>query len=98
MSTPTLREYKKPERLSEYPDATCFEAGYLVAKNAGWRSVCPVVDNGKCVGCGKCYKYCPDGVIKMADGKPVVDMDFCKGCGICAKICPLHALVMQKGK
>ena len=28
----------------DYARTTCFEAGYLVAKNAGWRSLRPVID------------------------------------------------------
>lgn len=33
---PYLRDHV-PQKLSEIPDTTAFEAGYLVTKNAGWR-------------------------------------------------------------
>lgn len=39
--TPYLRE-KIPSGFDEIPDATSYEAGYLVTKNAGWRNVCPM--------------------------------------------------------
>ena len=50
----------------DYARTTCFEAGYLVAKNAGWRSLRPVIDAAACTGCLQCYLYCPDGAIFKA--------------------------------
>lgn len=96
MLKPELVEYKHPEKLSEYPAATCCPAGKLATKNAGWRNKRPVVDCEKCVGCFRCYMYCPDGVIFKKDGKVAIDYDFCKGCGICVKTCPVHAITMEK--
>ena len=94
---PYLRE-KIPSKLSELPDATANEAGYLVAKNAGWRSIRPVIDLDRCVGCLQCYLYCPDGVIFKNGNKVAVDYDFCKGCGICKKICKPGAIGMEAEK
>ena len=79
-----------------YPEGTYYEAGYLTQKNAGWRSVRPIVDTEKCIGCLQCYLYCPDGTVaEHSDGKICFDYDFCKGCGICAKICPIKAITMS---
>ena len=91
---PTLHDTKTftLETVPEYP---AFEAGYLVSVNSGWRSIRPVIDAEKCVGCAQCYLYCPDGVIAMENGKAAVDYDFCKGCGICAKICKPGAIGME---
>ena len=91
---PFLRE-KKTFTAAEIPEATAFEAGYLVSVNSGWRSIRPVVDTGRCIGCEQCYLYCPDGVICVKDGKAVIDYDYCKGCGICAKICKIGAIGME---
>lgn len=87
-----------PVRLSEIPDTTAYEAGYLVTKNSGWRNVRPVVDLEKCVGCLQCYLYCPDGVIRREEGKVAIDYDFCKGCGICKKVCKPDAIGMEAEK
>lgn len=95
MMKPSLRAYKKPEKLSGYPDTVCFEAGHLVTKNAGWRSERPVIDTARCVGCMQCYMYCPDGVIYKKDNKAAIDYDFCKGCGICVKMCRPQAIRME---
>ena len=91
---PFLRE-KKTFSAAEIPEATAFEAGYLVSVNSGWRSIRSVIDTGRCVGCEQCYLYCPDGVISVQNGKAVIDYDFCKGCGICAKICKAGAIGME---
>ena len=94
---PFLRDFI-PTSYEDIPDATAFEAGYLVTKNAGWRNIRPVIDNTKCVGCLNCYLYCPDGVIFREGSKINIDYDFCKGCGICSKICKPGAIKMEAGK
>lgn len=94
---PYLRD-KVPTTLSEIPDHTAYEAGYLVTKNAGWRNIRPVIDLEKCVGCLQCYLYCPDGVISKEENKVRLDYDFCKGCGICKKMCHFDAIQMEVEK
>lgn len=104
---PTLRSGELDPQ--SFARATCFEAGYLVAKNAGWRNVRPVIDPHACISCSNCLMYCPDGAIfdprpaagdglcgaEAGPGEAVaVDYDFCKGCGICANLCPAHAIAM----
>lgn len=94
---PYLRD-KTTFEPDEYAGNTAFEAGYLVAKNAGWRSLRPIVNTDKCVGCLQCYLYCPDGTIYEDSDKVAVDYDFCKGCGICEKVCKFDAIVMKEEK
>lgn len=65
---PYIRE-KKSFDFSEVPENTSFEAGYLVTVNSGWRSIRPVINQDKCVGCEQCYLYCPDGVISIRNKK-----------------------------
>lgn len=63
---PRLRsQLDDPDSLdpASYARTTCFTAGHLVTKNAGWRSQRPVVDEGACTGCAQCVQYCPDGAI-----------------------------------
>lgn len=54
-------------RPEEYARTTCYEAGFLVARNAGWRNIRPVVDRVACTGCLECYMHCPDGTIYKVD-------------------------------
>lgn len=91
---------------TEYARSTCFAAGYLTVKNAGWRNERPVFNPAKCNGCLKCYMHCPDGAVFKVANDPALcpsnrtdtsiglDLDFCKGCGICAKSCSTGALSM----
>ena len=96
---PTLRDTCLDPAV--FARTTCFEAGHLVSKNAGWRSVRPVLDEAACTRCLLCYMQCPDGTIyKVADEdargdiRLAVDYDFCKGCGVCAKACRCGAISM----
>lgn len=94
---------------ADFAHTTCYGGGYLVAKNAGWRNMRPVLDAEKCTGCLQCYLYCPDGCIfrpvrqatdavdaaGTADTAAVaIDYDFCKGCGVCVEVCRFGALAM----
>ena len=66
-------------------------------KTGGWRAMRPVIDQDKCIKCGKCWMVCPAGSIeKTKDGKFKINYDMCKGCGICAKECPVNAIKMVK--
>ena len=65
-------------------------------KTGGWRSMKPVIDQKKCIKCGKCWVNCPAGSIDKKSGKFVINYDMCKGCGICAKVCPVKAIHMEK--
>jgi pyruvate ferredoxin oxidoreductase delta subunit len=96
MKRPELRAFPKPKHIKDYPAGPCYEAGYLVTDNAGWRSEKPVVDLTKCTGCNICYMSCPDGVVFKENGKVAIDYLFCKGCGICAKVCRSRAIGMVR--
>ncbi|ODS41953.1 MAG: hypothetical protein MSIBF_00935 [Candidatus Altiarchaeales archaeon IMC4] len=66
-------------------------------KTGSWRSMRPVVDFKKCVACGICWTFCPEGCIhKRKDGKFESDLDYCKGCGICAEECPKKVIEMVR--
>ncbi len=49
-----------------------------------------------CVGVGSCVLSCPEGAMKLENGKVVIDFDKCNGCGDCAKegVCPQHLIRM----
>lgn len=64
-----------------------------------WRSQRPIWDNSKCIKCGICYIFCPEGCISQTeDGYFKANMDYCKGCGICAHECwPRAIKIVEEG-
>jgi len=64
-------------------------------RTGDWRSQKPIFDIEKCIKCGLCYIYCPEGCIRQnAEGDFEADMYYCKGCGICARECPKDVITM----
>ena len=72
------------------------EPGNAVDYRTGaWRSQRPEVDTKKCIKCGLCYIFCPEGCINRDEnGFFLADLYHCKGCGICAKECWPKAITM----
>jgi len=62
-----------------------------------WRSQRPVYNFKKCIKCGICYIFCPEGCIAQnAEGYFEPNLFYCKGCGICAYECPTEAITIVK--
>jgi len=63
-------------------------------KTGAWRTFYPELDDKKCIRCGTCWIFCPEGCIYREKGKMKINLDYCKGCGICANECPTGAIKM----
>jgi ferredoxin len=51
------------------------------------------IDEEKCTGCGECIPNCPEGAIRIIDGKARLISDlFCDGLGACIGHCPEGAI------
>ena len=73
------------------------DVGNIKSKKTGsWRTFRPIVDKGKCIGCGTCKTFCPDVSIEIVDGKAIIDYDHCKGCLICKSVCPVGAISSEE--
>jgi pyruvate ferredoxin oxidoreductase gamma subunit len=58
-----------------------------------WRTLRPVIDYDRCNRCWwVCSGFCPDGAIRVDDGRPEIDYQHCKGCLVCLAQCPPHAI------
>ena len=92
----------KPEAEMTWQDLNigCIadEPGSAAAYRTGdWRSQCPTYEFERCIKCGMCQMYCPEGCIKMnQEGYFEADLYYCKGCGICARECPTYVIAMKE--
>ena len=55
------------------------------------------IDISKCIGCGKCQKYCKFDAIKNDKGFKIEPLD-CEGCGVCELVCPSGAISLSTAK
>jgi len=56
---------------------------------------------GSCVGCDRCYIFCPEGAVIPPDhegGIYQAHNDYCKGCGTCATVCFRGILENKEGE
>jgi len=76
----------------------CTTPGSAAANRTGdWRSQRPEYNFSRCIKCGMCQMYCPEGcIIKNANGYFEAGLFHCKGCGICARECPVWAISMKE--
>jgi len=45
-----------------------------------------------CKGCGQCVETCPNGALRLVEGKATVDHALCLRCGYCSPSCPEFAI------
>jgi len=64
-------------------------------KTGDWKSERPIFSTARCIKCGICYIFCPEGCIEPdAEGYFDANLFYCKGCGICARECWPEAITM----
>ncbi len=55
------------------------------------------IDEAKCNGCGLCMPNCPEGAMRVIDGKARLISDlFCDGLGACIGFCPEGAITLTE--
>lgn len=55
------------------------------------------INKDKCDGDAQCVDICPEGVLKITDGKSdPFNMDACAGCMSCVETCPQGAITVTE--
>ena len=78
-------------KVDDYPPMPMSLGTMLTNKTSSWRNFRPVINGDKCIGCGACWKFCPEATIEPTN-PPTINYDYCKGCGICIEECPVKAI------
>ncbi len=93
---PVFTEEKLPSWRGLLPGCVVVEPGSAKSYRTGdWRSDRPVWNHDRCIKCGICFIFCPEGCVKQnSEGYFEADLYYCKGCGICARECWTQAITM----
>jgi len=68
-----------------------------VYRTGDWRAQRPTYDFNRCIKCGVCATFCPEGCISSnEEGHFVAELYYCKGCGICHRECPTRVISMAE--
>ncbi len=54
-----------------------------------------VIDEEKCIGCGKCQEVCRFEAVKNEGDKFKIESLDCEGCGACTLVCPEEAIILK---
>ncbi len=57
-----------------------------------------VVDEEKCIGCGKCTKPAHCNAVELRDGTAHIDPKKCVACSVCVSLCPVQAIEIKETK
>ncbi|HIE33669.1 MAG TPA: 4Fe-4S dicluster domain-containing protein [Candidatus Altiarchaeales archaeon] len=55
----------------------------------------PVIDNNRCIHCGRCSKNCQYNAIVTLPDETIVFSELCHGCGLCSIVCPVDAITEE---
>ncbi len=64
-------------------------------KEAFFSGELAVINQEKCIKCGKCKEVCRFDAIPIINNQYIVDSLSCEGCGYCARVCPVGAITNE---
>ena len=85
-------EANMPVDVSDIEGVEVKPVGMMDRDVSSWRIFRPEIDAEKCMGCRRCYIFCPEVAITMMEDKAEINYKHCKGCGICVEECSVEAI------
>ena len=61
-----------------------------------WIAPHPVIEQNKCIGCGRCAEICPRNTIALKNNKAKIRTKDCIRCFCCHEMCPVKAIEVKK--
>ncbi|MCI8387432.1 MAG: DUF362 domain-containing protein [Clostridiales bacterium] len=100
-----IKDFKLPDSVDKKGAHT--SSIVLLSKLCGgrvykWIQPRPVVDKQNCIGCGECYRSCPQKTIELMPIKggnkkrAIIHDDNCIKCYCCQELCPIKAIKIKK--
>ena len=78
----------------EEPDCSNF-LGIKTKRVAGVEIDNPIIDESKCIHCGKCGSFCRYNAIAVLKDRVMHFPELCNGCGGCGRVCPVDAITYR---
>jgi dihydropyrimidine dehydrogenase (NAD+) subunit PreA len=96
-----LKNYMRENGVDALQSLVGRATDYIVSPSALDRATMayPVVDEKKCIGCGRCEISCADGghgAIAVKNGSAAVNGKKCAGCHLCGLVCPRGAISQSR--
>lgn len=90
-------ESKGMSDISELKDIAANKITTHEKLNKNYR-LFPVIDNDKCIACGKCVNICSESehcALSKENNEINLNKDSCEGCSLCSHVCPKEAIKMS---
>ncbi|MDD1756780.1 MAG: DUF362 domain-containing protein [Methanomassiliicoccales archaeon] len=91
-----IKDFKRPRTLSREKGFAQKRLTSTAASLAKAYSLKPIINRGKCTGCGKCVRICPKKTITMSKGKARIDSGRCIRCYCCHESCDSRAIELRR--
>jgi Pyruvate/2-oxoacid:ferredoxin oxidoreductase delta subunit len=95
----TVQGFSCPDfkKISVFPEEVFhLPFPFLQKLYSRWLAERPVIEAGKCTGCGTCIEVCAAGAIKKGKRTPKYDYFRCIKCFCCQELCPERAIKVKK--